>query len=104
MGKRKGDWAKFLNGMIEVERDCLEENYGEGRAQNEMDEENNAETRRDFASLQAMLPVLLAAPELLEALKEIAEDCEHRLRKGKDNGDKQTLKTCLKAIKKAEGA
>jgi hypothetical protein len=90
--------------MMIIEKEHIEENYREGRALNEVDEENNAETRRDFASLQAMLPVLLAAPELLAALKEVAEGCEHRLRKGKDSGDKNTLNLCREAIKKAEGA
>lgn len=31
-------------------------------------------------------------------LKEIAEDCERRLRKGHDNGDAQTLKKCREGI------
>jgi hypothetical protein len=47
--------------------------------------------------------LLLAAPELLAALKEVAEGCESRLRKGKDSGDLETLRLCRAAINKAEG-
>lgn len=44
-----------------------------------------------------------AAPELLAALKEIADECERRLRKGEDSGDRLTLQLCNAAIAKAEG-
>jgi hypothetical protein len=45
-----------------------------------------------------------AAPELLATLKEVAEECEYRLRKGEDSGDRHTLKLCRAAISKAEGS
>ena len=48
-------------------------------------------------------PLMAAAPELLAALKEIAEECEYRLRKGEDSGDRHTLKLCRAAISKTEG-
>ena len=41
--------------------------------------------------------------DLLAALKEVAEGCESRLRKGKDSGDLNTLRLCRAAITKAEG-
>lgn len=47
--------------------------------------------------------LIAAAPELLAALKEVAEECEYRLRKGEDSGDRHTLKLCRAAISKAEG-
>lgn len=43
-----------------------------------------------------------AAPGLLAALKEIADECERRLRKGEDSGDRLTLQLCNAAIAKAE--
>ena len=47
--------------------------------------------------------LIVAAPALLAALKEVAEECEYRLRKGEDSGDRHTLKLCRAAISKAEG-
>ncbi len=47
--------------------------------------------------------ILAAAPDLLEALRAVADDCERRLRKGKDQGDLDTLRVCRTAIAKAEG-
>jgi hypothetical protein len=46
--------------------------------------------------------LIAAAPDLLAALQEIAEECEYRLRKGEDSGDRHTLKLCRAAISKAE--
>lgn len=34
----------------------------------------------------------------IDVLKDIAEDCQRRLRKGYDNGDASTLSKCLEAI------
>jgi len=45
-----------------------------------------------------------AAPDLLEALKEIAAGAAYRLTKGPDEGDSNTLRLALAAIKKVEGA
>lgn len=42
-----------------------------------------------------------SAPKMLKALKNIAEGCEARLRKGWDNGDSETLRICRSAIAKA---
>jgi hypothetical protein len=47
--------------------------------------------------------LIAAAPDLLAALRDIAEGCEQRLRKGKDQGDLDTLRVCRTAIAKAEG-
>jgi hypothetical protein len=47
--------------------------------------------------------ILAAAPEMLETLRGIADECERRLRKGKDQGDLDTLRLCRTAIAKAEG-
>jgi hypothetical protein len=47
--------------------------------------------------------ILAAAPDLLEALRAVADDCERRLRKGKDQGDLDTLRVCRTAIATAEG-
>jgi hypothetical protein len=47
--------------------------------------------------------LVAAAPDLLAALKEVAEGCEYRLRKGEDSGDRHTLGLCRTAIAKAEG-
>ncbi len=47
--------------------------------------------------------LIAAAPEMLAALREVADGCERRLRKGKDQGDLDTLRLCRTAIAKAEG-
>lgn len=59
-------------------------------------------------ALRARLPhngadarLIAAAPDLLEALREIADQAEYRLRKGPDNGDEQTLRIARAAIAKA---
>jgi hypothetical protein len=51
----------------------------------------------------ADMRLIAAAPELLAALRDVADDCERRLRKGKDQGDLDTLRVCRRAIAKAEG-
>jgi hypothetical protein len=107
--KKSDDWARFLKQMMIIESECIEENYGEGRGLNDSDEENNAETRRDFASLQAMLPTLLAAPDLLAALRGcrawVVQDVEHYEDGGGEEwaGSVKLLKQINKAINKAEG-
>jgi hypothetical protein len=55
----------------------------------------------DVALANARL--IAAAPELLAALREVADGCEYRLRKGMDSGDEATLRLCRAAIDKAEG-
>lgn len=47
--------------------------------------------------------LIAAAPEMLATLKSIADECERRLRKGEDSGDRMTLRLCRSAIDKAEG-
>ncbi len=47
--------------------------------------------------------LIAAAPEMLAALREVADGCERRLRKGKDQGDLDTLRLCRTAIEQAEG-
>jgi hypothetical protein len=46
--------------------------------------------------------LIAAAPDLLEALKEIAAGATYRLSKGPDEGDSNTLRLALAAIAKAE--
>lgn len=58
---------------------------------------NNTQEDSDNAQLIA------AAPKMLEAIKEIAEECLARLRKGKDTGDLTTLRLCRAAITQAQG-
>lgn len=47
--------------------------------------------------------LIAAAPAMLDALMEIADGCESRLRKGKDAGDLQTIRLCRRAISLTEG-
>ena len=47
--------------------------------------------------------LIAAAPEMLAALREVADGCARRLRKGKDQGDLDTLRLCRTAIAQAEG-
>jgi hypothetical protein len=47
--------------------------------------------------------LLAAAPALLATLHEVVNGCEQRLRKGKDQGDLETLRMCRSAISQAEG-
>jgi hypothetical protein len=98
------NWKGLLDHLIIVEGECMEENYGEGRATNEMDEECNAGIRKAYAQLVAVQPVLLAAPELLEALRSAVAvlsgwECTSKL----DAGDTQTVRLCKAALAKAEG-
>jgi len=58
---------------------------------------------KDNGEAEANARLLAAAPEMLAALREIAEGCEQRLRKGKDQGDLDTLRVCRRAIATAEG-
>jgi len=62
-----------------------------------------ATSRSPADEVRANARLIAAAPELLAALKEVAEGCESRLRKGKDAGDLNTLRLCRAAITKAEG-
>lgn len=52
---------------------------------------------------QSMVDLFAAAPSMLFALREIAEECERRLRKGEDSGDRLTLRLCRVAIARTEG-
>jgi hypothetical protein len=56
-----------------------------------------------FSEMMAGVLLIRAAPAMLDALREIADCCERRLRKGKDQGDLDTLRVCRTAIAKAEG-
>jgi hypothetical protein len=47
--------------------------------------------------------LIAAAPDLLEAVRAIADGCESRLRKGKDSGDLMTLRLCRAVIAIAKG-
>jgi hypothetical protein len=57
----------------------------------------------DADRAEANARLIAAAPELLAALREIADECNRRLRKGEDSGDRLTLQLCKAAIAKAEG-
>jgi hypothetical protein len=57
----------------------------------------------DTLTAEANARLIAAAPELLAALREVADGCARRLRKGKDQGDLDTLRLCRTAIAKAEG-
>jgi hypothetical protein len=58
---------------------------------------------KDTDEAEANARLMAAAPELLAALRETAEGCARRLRKGKDQGDLDTLRVCRRAIATAEG-
>lgn len=102
--KKLPGWAGFLKQMVIVEGECVEENCRKGRGACEMDEESNAKTRRDFASLEAKLPILLAAPELLSALKLLLEESIAFMDDGGEWDGYRTkgMKAAKKAIAKAE--
>lgn len=102
----KPGWAQFLEHMVTVEGECMEESYGAGRALNDADEEINAKTRKDFAELRAMMPVLLAAPELLAALQDWVDlyDAGQLVIEGEaDEGDDPIVGAAKAAIAKATG-
>jgi len=86
-----GPWA-----VREAEGDELYEVYRE--AGGELITYAAATTRRRVNAI-----LIAAAPDLLAALREVADGCERRLRKGKDQGDLDTLRVCRSAIAKAEG-
>ena len=63
-------WQRYLKSMIEIEEEHVAEDYREGRGVNATDERDNAVIRREFAALKEQLPLLLAAGEMLDALRE----------------------------------
>lgn len=69
-------WAQLLDHLITVEGECMEENYGKGRALNDADEECNAGIRKAYQSLLKVKPSLMAAPDLLEQCKYLLENAE----------------------------
>lgn len=62
-------WQDLLDHLITVEGECMEENYGAGRALNESDEECNTGIRQGYAELLKVRSILMAAPEMLAALR-----------------------------------
>lgn len=52
----------------------------------------------DDAKYPASHRFAMAAPDLLMALREIADQCARRLRKGEDSGDRLTKTTAMTAI------
>lgn len=92
-------WNELLDHLITVEGECMEENYGKGRALNASDEECNAGIRRAYASLKEMQPVLEAAPSLLSACKEMVLAFD----RGDEGDEMLALRSLRKAIAKAEG-
>lgn len=89
-------WDQYLRFLMEVEKENVEENYRIGRAANDLDEEMNADTRTGFSNLQAMMPTLLAAPELLRELKFAVSVLQ-------DNHIARGVAAALAAIRQAEG-
>ncbi len=93
------DWKELLDHLIVVEGECMEENYGAGRAANDMDEECNAGIREAYAALVNVQPVLLAAPDLMEALRSALDRWDDE-----DEGDAPSLGAAMRAaLAKAEG-
>ena len=90
-------WNDYLKFLVDVEQENVEENYRAGRAANGADEEMNRDTRIGFANLQAVLPTLLAAQELLAALKYMVENAEAEGWSG------LMISDAVAAIAKAEG-
>jgi|LakMenEpi03Aug12_release.lakeMendotaPanAssembly.Ray.scaffolds.fasta_scaffold198479_3 hypothetical protein len=100
----KLDWKGLLDHLIIVEGECMEENYGKGRASNEMDEECNAGIRKAYAQLVKVQPVLMAAPELLAALKLCKQALKNYIDSGYDEDeDQEAYAAAMAAINKAEG-
>jgi hypothetical protein len=66
-------------------------------------EDQQQEVAKIVSGVSADRHLIAAAPEMLAALREFADGCERRLRKGKDQGDLDTLRLCRTAIAKAEG-
>jgi len=64
-------WDRYLQFLMEVEEENIAEDYRAGRAMNAADEEMNRDVREGFDNLKAVLPTLLAAPDLLNALKDL---------------------------------
>ena len=90
-------WDRYLKCLMAIEAENVEENYRSVRAANDADEEMNKDTRDGFANLQAMMPTLMAAPELLEACKYLLANAEAEGWSG------LMLSDARAAIAKAEG-
>lgn len=106
-------WDEYLKFMVEVEKENVAENYRVGRAATGADEELNRDTRIGFEGLQSMMPTLLAAPEMLAALRsvrvEIGElDADDKGWRDMDAGEVDQILSGLwlkvdRAISNAEG-
>lgn len=92
-------WGELLDHMITVEGECMEENYGKGRALNDADEECNAGIRRAYASLLKVKPALMAAPELLAALREAYAALDFAQAQVDSEADRMHLTRCRRKIK-----
>lgn len=66
-------WDRYLQFLMEVEEENIAENYRVGRALNDADEELNLDVRKGFDNLKAVLPMLLAAPDLFVALQKAVQ-------------------------------
>jgi len=97
-------WDQYLQFLMEVEKENVDENYRVGRAANGADEELNRDTRIGFANLQAMMPTLLAAPDLLSALKMCKQALKNYIDSGYDEDeDHEAYAAAVAALRKAEG-
>jgi hypothetical protein len=63
-------WQRYLKSMVEIEEEHVAEDYRAGRGLNDTDEKDNAVIRREFAELKAAMPMILAAQQMLDALRE----------------------------------
>lgn len=93
-------WQDLLDHLITVEGECMEENYGKGKALNDADEKINAGIRRGYADLLAVRSTLMAAPELLVALQEALDVMGGRI----DDGYPAWADRAREVIAKAKGS
>ena len=75
----KPKWNEHLQSLVQLEAENVAEEYRPGRAMNDVDEEMNAEIRESFKELQDKMPVLLAAPALLQELKHMVSIWEEAI-------------------------
>lgn len=103
MAHTPGPWATVDAEWMISQRSGMGYRYFPVRASGQTWDIANVFADEDDPEMLANARLIAAAPELLSALREVADGCERRLRKGKDQGDLDTLRVCRIAIDKAEG-
>lgn len=93
-------WQDLLDHLIIVEGECMEENYGVGRGLNESDEECHAGIRKGYAELLKVRNILMAAPELLKALKVAADAIDYGQAQVDSEEDRYRLRKWLVQVKR----